>query len=151
MNYMNREKIRRFIEENRLGNLRKLGLSDIAIIIIYRMEYWFKQYPDGFDKHGNHCLDQDKLAGECWTKELPISKATFKIYFKEIGLTFDSPEEYSKAKWKFAGKFYCSVLDKANHKRTRCLRNHKLAAIIKAVIEINYFEDPNNLDMGLAE
>lgn len=145
------EKIAQIIEEKGLGNLRKLGLSDIAIIIAGRMEYLFEKYRDGFDKHGNDCADQNELPGECWTKELPISKTTFKKYLKEIALTHNSPEEYSKARWKFSGKFYCCVLDEANHKRTRHLRNHKLARIIKAVLEIDYSEDSNNLDMGLGE
>ncbi len=64
-------------------------------------------------------------------------KKTFKKYFEEIGLIHNSPKEYSEAKWKFNGNFYCSVLDKSNHKRTRYYRNHKLAKIIEAVIQLN--------------
>lgn len=145
------EKIAQLVEDKGLANLRKLGLTDIAIIILDRMEYWFEQFPDGFDKHGNHCADQNDLAGQCWTKELPISKKTFKKYLREIALTHNSPEEYSEARWKFAGKFYCCVLNTSNHKRTRYLRNHNLARIIKAVLKIDYSENSNNLDMGLSE
>jgi hypothetical protein len=151
MGYMNRKEIKRIIEENRLGNLRKLRFSDCAIIMIDRLIYWSEQYPGGFYKHGNHCPDQDKLDGECWTKELPMSKATFKKYFKEIGLTHNSPEEYSKAKWKFGGRLCCCVLDKSNHKRTKYYINPTWAKVIKAVLAIDYSENSNDLDMGLAE
>jgi hypothetical protein len=144
MGYMNRKEIERMIEEKGLGNLRKLGWKDGEVIIIGIMLYWSEQYPGGFYKHGNHCPDQDKLAGECWTKELPMSKATFKRYFKEIGLTHNSPEEYAKAKWKFGGKPCCCVLDTSNHKRTKYHINLTWAKVIKAVLAIDYSEDPKS-------
>jgi hypothetical protein len=139
-----RQTFKERVDEKGLGILRKLGLNDISILIIDRLEYWFDKYPDGFDKHGNDCADQLELDGLCWADELDMTKKTFKKYFREIGLIHNSLEEYSQAKWKFYGNFYCSVLDESNHRRTRYYRNHKLANILRALIELD-----KNLDMGL--
>jgi hypothetical protein len=139
--------VKQFIKDNRLENLRRLGLSDYAIIIIYGMEKAFKNNPEGFYRHGNDCSDQLNLDGKCWVKELGISKSTFKKYFKEIGICHNSPEDYSSARWKFFGRFYCSVYDEFNHKRTKYYRNNKLAGLIEAVLNIDYSQAPKNLGL----
>ncbi len=134
-----------------LTDLRKLGYSDGAIVIIERLEFWFRKYPDGFDRHFEERIDQANLDGECLSAELGMEKSTFKKYFKEIGIRYLSVEKYLSSSDKFEGKLYCSVLDTDNHKRTKYYRNHQSTGIIEIFLNQNHSKDSDNLNMGVTE
>ncbi len=157
---MNKKQQKELIKANGLSNLQRLGYSNIAILIIGTMEHWFRQYPNGFYRHGKPCADQANLHGFAWEIELGISKTTFKKYFEEVGYKHNSPKEFSLAKWKYPSRFYCSVLEESNNHRTIYYRNHKLARIIEGVLAIDYpkavlsvenAEEANELNMGLGQ
>ena len=138
------------VEEKGLSNLRKLGYSDGTILIIERLEFWFKKYPDYFDKHFEDRKDQRKLDGECLSKELDMKKGTFNKYFAEIGNRYLTPEEYLSSPDIFGHKLYCSVLDGKNHDRTRYYRNHQSAQMLSLEEALsNQRAFSNHSDRGL--
>jgi hypothetical protein len=132
---MKKSEIKKLVDEKGLGCLRRFGFSDTAILIIDRLEYWFEQYPDGFDKHTTDCADQKELPGECWVKELGISRPTFKKYFAEIGVIYTNPEDALALE--FQANYYYSVLLEGNNRRTMYMRNHQKAKRIQGYLRFN--------------
>lgn len=142
---MKKQQVKRLIEKRGLVGLRDLGLNDTAILIVGKLEEYFKMFPDGFHKHTEDREDQKELFGFSWVKELKISRPTFKKYFELVGAIYGSPEEFERNG--FGDKPYCSILKRDNHKRTLYLRNHELADRFQRILN----PDRNDLNMGMKE
>jgi len=132
---MKKSEIKKLVDEKGLGCLRQFKFSDEAILIIDRLEYWFEKFPDGFYKHTTDCADQKELPGECWVKELGISRPTFKKYFAEIGAIYTDPQKCLEEE--FQAKYYYSVMLEGDNHRTLYQRNHSKANRIQSWLRFN--------------
>lgn len=116
--------------------------NEYACLVMARLEVLFEEYPEGFAKHCEDRDDQANLFGECFTKELDISRGRFKRTFDLIGVRYHSFVEYLQATDKFQGKYYCSIIIPAPKHRTYYRRNN-------AVIDLELTALINSEDLGL--
>src|SRR5438105_816666 len=93
--------------------------SKIGYKLFSILESDFKSFPNGFPRHGEERKD---LNGDCWENRLGNCSKTFRKYFRQIGIRYESELEYFQSKDKFQGKLYCSVLTK-DKSRTFYYRN----------------------------
>jgi hypothetical protein len=101
---------------------------------------------NGFVKHFGDSADQKMLGGSCWNQILRMNRETFNRGFNEIGITYNSEEEFNRikdGKTEFQGKLYCRVKT-SYKKRTLYYENGEL-------IESLTKTDPNNQELALAE
>ncbi len=101
---------------------------------------------NGFVKHFGDSADQKMLGGSCWKQILRMNRETFNRGFNEIGITYNSEEEFNRisdGKTEFQGKLYCRVKT-SYKKRTLYYENGEL-------IESLTKTDPNNQELALAE
>lgn len=109
--------------------LRSLPLikSVVACILMQQLDYWFKDYPQGFYKFLEQPATNHRAykVGDSWTEELGISADEFRTAFDQIGIRYKSKKEYDAAEDKFQGKYYCSYTDKLA-RLTHYFRNHEV-------------------------
>ncbi len=117
-----------------------------AARIIKGLQNEFKARGAGFVKHFGDSADQKMLGGSCWKQILRMNRETFNKGFNEIGITYNSEEEFNRikdGKTEFQGKLYCRVKT-SYKKRTLYYENGEL-------IESLTKTDPNNQELALAE
>ncbi|MDD4977296.1 MAG: hypothetical protein PHI29_01545 [Gallionella sp.] len=95
-----------------IRELQPLAGSTSGCILMQQLDYWFHRHPNGFWKFLEPSSHQKYKQGDSWTEELGISCAEFRTAFDRIGTRHKSKSEFDLATDKFAGKFYCSYLDR---------------------------------------
>lgn len=92
--------------------LQPLAGSTSGCILMQQLDFWFQRHPIGFWKFLEPSTHQKYKQGDSWTEELGISSSEFRTAFDRIGTRHKSKSEFDLATDKFAGKFYCSYLDR---------------------------------------
>ncbi len=95
-----------------IRELQPLAGSTSGCILMQQLDFWFHRHPNGFWKFLEPSTHQKYKQGDSWTEELGISCAEFRTAFDRIGNRHKSKSEFDLATDKFAGKFYCSYLDR---------------------------------------
>lgn len=95
-----------------IRELQPLAGSTSGCILMQQLDFWFHRHPNGFWKFLEPSAHQKYKQGDSWTEELGISCAEFRTAFDRIGTRHKSKSEFDLATDKFAGKFYCSYLDR---------------------------------------
>lgn len=112
-----------------IPELRKLTGSVTTAILMARLEYWFDQYPNGFQQHLEAIQSDHPDYAPCisWCEELGFSNGEFRRAFDKIGVRYSSKTQYDKSKSigsEFGDKFYCSCYDRRSG-LTSYYRNHE--------------------------
>jgi len=106
--------------------LNSLTNSILSTLLMQQLDYWFERHPDGFYKFlapsPGHAFYKE---GDSWLEELGMSKDEFRTAFNKIGIAYSSKSQYAEATDKFAGRFYCSYVDRKQN-LTYYYRNHQL-------------------------
>jgi len=107
--------------------LMPLVKTDVGARVMEKIEECFFYSPAFFEKHCEPRKDQENLQGLSFVEELNSTR----YYVKDIGLaeickSYKSEAEYIESSDKFEGFYYCSYLNRANHNRTRYMRNNDL-------------------------
>lgn len=95
-----------------IRELQPLAGSTSGCILMQQLDFWFHRHPNGFWKFLEPSAHQKYKQGDSWTEELGISPSEFRTAFDRIGTRHKSKSEFDLAANKFAGKFYCSYLDR---------------------------------------
>lgn len=125
-----------------IPELKKLTGSVTTAILMARLEYWFDQYPDGFQQYLEPLQPDhpDYAPGISWVEELGFSKDEFRTAFDKIGVRHSSSKtQYDEAKSngsEFGDKFYCSYYDRRSG-MTSYYRNHKRLEKLACQIQSN--------------
>jgi len=111
--------------------LRHFTGSVAATILMQRLEYHFRKYPDGFHKFLTKSSKTTlHRATYSWEEELGFGKEEFVRTFSYIGVKHTTKDQYQKAMQPFFNsrneeKYYCSYSDR-NTGMTWYYRNHFL-------------------------
>jgi hypothetical protein len=141
---VNEEQIKSRLEDKQgvfIPALHDLSLvkSDAgAGLVMSVLEYMFSKQPNGFYKfYEPHPDHPEYKKGNSWREEFHTNINDFKLNFDQIGIRYNSYQEFVEATNKFGDsnkKYYCSYYD-PNLKQAYYIRNHSLVnEAIKSVL-----------------
>ena len=109
-------------------HLRKHFGSNEPVLLIDRLEYWFKiaKHRDGFFKFLEPCQHRLCKPGDSWEEEIGFSRRLFNKAFDLIGVRYKSKTAFLNAVDPFGGKPYASYHDRKGN-RNYYVRNHDFA------------------------
>ena len=115
-----------------IKQLRHLAGSVTAAILMQQLDYYFKDYEDGFYKFLQPCDNEFYREGDSWIEELAFSEEEFRTAFDKLGVRYSSKRQFEARPVaerfldnKGQPRFYASYHDKKQG-QTWYFRNHAL-------------------------
>ena len=146
MNQQESEKRIKSIIEHSVGSVTVFELQDLplikrkldATVIMSELEYMFAKRPAGFYMfYEPHPEQPEYKKGNSWCEKFYINTNDFKLSFDQIGIRYNSYQEFAQAADKFGEskkKYYCSYYDKSPEQAYYLRNNALVNEAIKSVL-----------------
>jgi hypothetical protein len=146
MNQQESEKRIKSTIEHSVGTVFIPALQDLPLVnrkleaaaIMSELEYMFTKRPAGFYMfYEPHPEQPEYKKGNSWCEKFYININDFKLSFDQIGIRYNSYQEFAQAADKFGEsnkKYYCSYYDKSREQAYYLRNNALVNEAIKSVL-----------------